>query len=63
MKVVIFVINVVKKFNPNGILQNESESKQIDTLLMDLLENHSIKYHTFKGNRETCITVANMIKG
>jgi adenylate kinase family enzyme len=42
----------VKPYNPNGRNQSEDESKEIDTDILDMLNEQKVPYYTFNGDRD-----------
>ena len=45
-------LNRTKKYNPKGRNQTETQSKQLDTDILDLLDECGECYETFNGNSE-----------
>lgn len=55
-------INRVKKYNPSGRLQSETEAKNIDNALKDLLDKNNIFYYQIIGEKKNIFKVCNMIE-
>lgn len=45
-----FFINRQKKYNPNGRNQSESEAREIDTVILKILEGFSVGYTKINGD-------------
>lgn len=46
------ILKRVKKFNPNGRIQNEEESKKIDDYVRQLLDEYKMNWLEFTGDEE-----------
>lgn len=55
-------INRVKKYNPNGRNQTESEAKEIDERMKTWLQSHNIPFETIDGNEEGYKTAVELIE-
>jgi hypothetical protein len=51
-----------KKYNPNGRLQTEEQSRQIDNEIIKILKTNSISYVTFPGKQESVIDIVKLIE-
>lgn len=51
----------VKKYNPNGRLQSEEQSNNINTEIVNILESNKIKYYTYDAVRENIPDIVELI--
>jgi len=58
-----YFLKRVKKFNPNGRMQNEAEAREIDDKVLGMLGGHLIPYEEVAACRETACSICDTIEG
>ena len=56
-----FFINRVRKYNPNGRMQTESEAKVADREIMKLLDSYKVPYFVVDGSLDGSDTITDVV--
>ncbi len=56
-----FYIERLKKYNPKGRMQNESEAMGFDLKVKNMLDDYKLDHHIVKGNKESVSIIVDKI--